>query len=473
MKVDCLKKEECCGCNACTNVCPKQCIEMVEDKEGFWYPEINQNLCIDCSKCIQVCPALKENEQVENFIPEMYAANCCNEEIRKNSSSGGIFTLLAEKILLQGGIVFGAAFADHYRTVRHIAVETVEDLEKLRGSKYLQSKIGNSYQQVRDALLEERSVLFSGTPCQVEGLKKYLGKEYERLLCIDLVCHGVPSPKVWSKYVAFQEKCADASIQRVFFRSKINGWQNTSVLLEFSNNTRYISPLSKDLFMRSFLENIDLRPSCGQCWAKGGNRISDITLADFWGVQNIIPEIYDDKGTSFILVHSEKGKDAFESIKNEMKFQEVKDPSTALKRNMSVVQSVKEHDKRKEFFSKLDDVPFDRLVYDLLFINDAEYRWVEDNMQYLKNGKVYVYGAGVIASKIIRSMEMHEVHIDGIIVTNPSESVQKFLDYTVTGIDDMYFDCQNDSIVLAVSDKYQSEILPLLYEKNIKNVLCF
>lgn len=357
-------KMKCSGCAACAAICPKQCITMRSDEEGFFYPEIDSSTCIHCNRCEQVCPIIQTRVLQEPNVlksPVAYAAYNLDESTRLSSSSGGMFTLLAEKVLQEKGIVFGAAMSEDQHSVSHIAVENVEDLEKLRGSKYLQSNTDGVYPKVSEELETGRRVLFSGTPCQVEALHTFLGREYENLLCVDLICHGVPSPKVWDKYISYQEDRAGAPARRTFSRHKKYGWKTFAVLFEFSNNTAYEQILSKDLFMQAFLQNACLRPSCHSCAFKKLNRLSDITLADFWGIQDIAPEMDDDKGTSLVIVHTAKGQKVFDSLKNEMRFLEV-EIAKALAGNPAMTASVPEHKCRRQFFAHLDTMPFDVLV---------------------------------------------------------------------------------------------------------------
>lgn len=308
------RKEKCSGCHSCANACPKNCIQMISDEEGFWYPQVDKEKCIDCGLCEKVCPIIHKWQPDDTRTTTAMAAINLNEEIRLKSSSGGIFTLIAEEIIKQGGVVFGAAFADNFRSVYHICVDNADNLEKLRGSKYVQSKIGDTYKQAKEFLDSGRKVLFTGTPCQIGGLYSYLRKPYENLLTQDIICHGVPSPMVWEKYVDEREKKAASTTQRMFFRHKKYGWKTYAVLFEFSNNTAYVKNLHEDSFMRAFLSNSCLRPSCYDCSFKGIKRQADITLADFWGIQNVMPDMDDDKGTSLVLIHSNKGKHLFDEI---------------------------------------------------------------------------------------------------------------------------------------------------------------
>ncbi len=351
-------KKNCTGCYACLNTCPQSCITMKDDFEGFWYPVVDYNKCINCGLCENVCPVMHKTQ--ENNEPRAYACINKNEIIRLESSSGGIFTLVAEHVIDNNGVVFGASF-DKGFTVVHSYVESKEDLEKFRGSKYVQSKIGDAYKQAELFLREGKQVLFSGTPCQVAGLKSFLQREYDNLLCIDVVCHGVPSPKVWERYISYHENRSGASVKRIAFRRKDNGWKRYSISLSFNNDTEYIETFDGDLYMRAFLKNVCLRPSCYACNFKTLHRQSDITLADFWGIENLLPEIDDDKGTSLVFINSARGESVFKRIKDKILYKEV-DINKAVEYNLSAIKSVEKNPKRDKFFKELDRVPFDELV---------------------------------------------------------------------------------------------------------------
>ena len=244
----------------------------------------------------------------------------------------------------------------------HSYAGTREELEKMRGSKYVQSEIGITFRQAKDFLEQGRQVLFSGTPCQIAGLYSFWGGvNNHNLFTVDIICHGVPSPAVWHEYIAYREKSAGERIKKIAFRRKDEGWKLFSLSFLFQSNKEYIQTFNKDLYMKAFLKNICLRPSCYSCKFKTLNRQSDITLADFWGVQNIMPEMDDDKGTSLVLVNSSKGQDIFEKIKNEMKYKEV-DIGRAVIYNTSAVKSVEYNPKRERFFMDLEKLSFDKLV---------------------------------------------------------------------------------------------------------------
>ena len=288
-------KSQCCGCAACVQRCPRLCISLKEDKEGFLYPVVDKENCIDCGLCEKVCPEL--NVAQERVPLNVYAVKHKDEEIRMKSSSGGVFTLLAEQIIDEGGVVFGARF-DEYWEVMHDYTETKDGLAAFRGSKYVQSKIGNTYQQAEVFLKQGRKVMFTGTPCQIAGLKRFLRKEYRNLLAVDLVCHGVPSPRVWRMYL--KEISRGENITEVNFRSKDVGWKKYKVVVNGKDNL-INEPFYENAFMQAFLRNFILRPSCYQCLAKSGKSGADVTIGDFWGIENVLPEFDDDKGCGLIL----------------------------------------------------------------------------------------------------------------------------------------------------------------------------
>lgn len=350
-------KSRCSGCSACANKCPKFAIEMVEDDNGFKYPIINDRKCIDCGLCDRICPILN-NKNVDN-TPEAYACINNDAEVRKLSSSGGIFSVISKLILNKNGVVFGAAFDENFN-LRHIYVDKYSDLNKLRTSKYLQSDIGDSYKEAKKFLDSDRLVLFTGTPCQIEGLKAYLNKEYENLYTQDVICHGVPSPKVWKKYREYRLKKDGEKPNEINFRNKDSGWHTYSLKFSYSKNI-YVNTQNSDLFMRAFLSNLCLRDSCYNCSFKKYNRLSDITLADFWGIEHIEKDFDDNKGTSLVIINSKKGNEIFNEIKSECRVKRVK-LDEAIKYNQSFIRSASNNKNRDKFFSELNNKEFDVLV---------------------------------------------------------------------------------------------------------------
>lgn len=300
-----LDKSQCCGCEACRNICPRQCILMKDDKEGFLYPEVNLADCIDCGLCEKVCPVLhpaKERRPVA-----VYAAKHCDDNIRLVSSSGGVFTFIAEKVIDEGGVVFGARFNDQWKVI-HDYVETKDRLSCLRGSKYVQSRIGDTYKQALHFLQSGRKVLFTGTSCQIAGLKLFLRKEYDNLLTADVICHGVPSPKVWKKFLDEITSTNRLQVTDISFRNKQKGWRNYFLSVKSDEKELSDIPVYSGIYSHLFLADLMLRPSCYSCPAKSGESCSDITLGDFWGIENILPEFDDDKGCSVALLYNPKSK---------------------------------------------------------------------------------------------------------------------------------------------------------------------
>ena len=341
---------DCCGCGACVQVCPKQCIHLKEDAEGFLYPEVDESVCIDCGLCEKVCPI---THQAEKKLPlKVYAAINPNEKVRFLSSSGGIFIMLAEAVIRRGGVVFGARFNERWEVI-HDYAETIEGISAFRESKYVQSYMGDCYKMAESFLKGGREVLFSGTPCQIAALRRFLRKEYENLIGVDIICHGVPSPKVWRLYL--QEllkglKIDTAEIEHINFRDKTYGWKRFSFSL-LSDKMKYCEPFNENVFMKGFLSDLYLRPSCYQCPSRAGKSGSDITIADYWNIPQVFPDFDDDKGVCIVLVNSEKGKRVCESlnfISRITEYEDVKPKNGGFKEVTSV------HPNRDYFFNRLD-----------------------------------------------------------------------------------------------------------------------
>lgn len=340
-------KALCCGCGACANACPHHAITLRPDNEGFVYPAVDAENCTECGLCLRICPVVSGGFVRCNQTPEAYAAKNKNDAVRQSSSSGGIFTLLAERVLEKQGVVFGAALTADME-VSHRHTEDPDGLEQFRGSKYVQSAVEKSYPKVREFLEKGRTVLFSGTPCQIAGLKQYLGKAYLQLICVDIACHGVPSPLVWKAYLEEMEKQGGNQVCAAHFRDKTNGWNKFSMKLLFENGTHIISGKDQDPYLKAFLANYDLRPSCYNCAFKQHNSGADITLADFWGIEHILPEMDDDKGVSLILVNSEKGRVILEDIRDNLTVVAV-DYQSAVRYNSAIIRSVYRPEERDRY----------------------------------------------------------------------------------------------------------------------------
>ncbi|MFI3320992.1 MAG: Coenzyme F420 hydrogenase/dehydrogenase, beta subunit C-terminal domain [Rikenellaceae bacterium] len=348
--IEILDKKSCTGCEACVQVCSRQCIEFMLDTEGFFYPKVNKNLCIDCGLCDAVCPVINQMQLPTDF--KVFGAKNRNSQIVKDSSSGGIFTLLSEKIFEQKGVVFGAKFDENWQVV-HTKIDKIEDINRLQGAKYVQSRIGTTFQEVREELKNGKSVLFSGTPCQTAGLRLFLRKEYENLILVDFICHGTPSLSIWESYLSeITDKYSITRVDNIKFRDKRKGWKNYhfSISGVDENNKkidlhRYFKDVS---YMQGFLSNLYLRPSCYDCPAKGGRSGSDITIADFWGLKKILPTFNDNKGVSLVVLNSSKGVDFFESI-----------PKTQLEKRLTTTKAIQQtfynsalENKNREIFFK-------------------------------------------------------------------------------------------------------------------------
>jgi len=357
-----MKHNSCTGCSACAQVCPTHSISMVADSEGFLYPQIDALTCSDCSSCYAICPVVNSsNSDKPPRLPiRVLAAWHLDPQIRKASSSGGVFSAIAKKVLSNKGVVFGAAFDDTF-CLRHTSIEDSEDLFKLRGSKYLQSDINNTFMQVQSFLDCDRTVLFSGTPCQVAGLRSLLNQECANLITCDLVCAGVSSPKVFQRYKRYLECKYGAPIKQISFRDKSRGWKQPSLCLTFQNGTAYSRRLYDDPYGIGFGSFLYHRFSCHECIFRNFMNEGDITLGDFWGVGTRKPDLDDDQGTSLVMINSQKGVDIFKECSDKLYFAEC-DLDHALIGNPYLRSSPKPSSKRSSFFRDVEAMPFDSII---------------------------------------------------------------------------------------------------------------
>ena len=343
-----INKANCCGCTACKSICPKNAIKMQEDEEGFLYPVIEQDKCINCGLCQKVCPILNKVQEVK-CDQEAYLVNNKDIKVREQSTSGGAFTAIANYVITNKGVVYGAAFDDRFN-VYHTYIESTNDLEKFRGSKYVQSDLKDTFKEVKSFLDNNRIVCYSGTPCQIEGLKKYLGKDYDNLITVDIVCHAVPSPLVWRKYLEYQqEKLELRNIKRILFRDKRKyGYKYSTMTIEAENKT-YNEGVETDPYLRAFFGDLSDRPSCYECKFKKQNRVSDFTIWDCFIVGDISKKLDDDKGTSRVLIHTEHGKKIFQKIKDDFYYEKVS-VEILVNNVREMYYSVNKNNKREQFF---------------------------------------------------------------------------------------------------------------------------
>lgn len=310
-----LKKEDCCGCSACFSVCPKQAITMVPDEEGFLYPAIDQSRCIDCHKCTSICPITYKGNYKLNDMPHFYAAHHKSQEVLRKSTSGGAFTAISNAVLHLGGVIYGADFDQNFHVI-HKRAETYEERDRMRISKYVQSDMRNTFMQIKSDLKDGRTVLFTGTPCQNAGLRGFIGNSSlsKKLYLCDIICYSIPSPLIWDDYKHFLEKESGGNITNIQFRSKKYGWSRKNSKKGFLFTTDNSPEILEDnrfyqLFFKAGTIN---RPSCSQCRFTDIHRVSDITIADYWGIEKYSPEWFSPLGVSLILVNSSKGRSLLE-----------------------------------------------------------------------------------------------------------------------------------------------------------------
>ena len=309
------KKEDCNGCGTCSLLCPVNAIKMIEDEEGFLYPKIDEEKCIKCNKCRKICSNYPRKNE---YQIKAYATKNKDEEKRKNSTSGGMFKILAEYVINKNGIVFGVRLNKNLVAI-HDYAETIKECKEFSFSKYVRSDLNHSYEKVKKFLSEDRYVLFTGTPCQVQGLRNYLGKDSEKLILCEIICHANPSPKVLKMYIKNHENISKQKVKQIYFRSK-NKEMDNSAYIEFEDGTKkkiqeYITAFSGNQLIN--------RPSCYQCQFVDENRKADFTIGDLWGIERILPEFNDNKGISLLTVNTEKAEKIFDKIKDMLDYKEV------------------------------------------------------------------------------------------------------------------------------------------------------
>ena len=402
-------KHDCCGCTACAERCPQKCITMQYDTEGFIYPIVKESNCIHCNLCDTVCPVINQSEP--ELPIKVFAAKNKDNNVLLNSSSGGVFTSMAEYIIGKGGVVFGACFDEQWNVVlKH--TETLAGLEAFRGSKYVQCDVGNCYIEAECFLKNGRLVLFTGTPCQIAGLKKFLRKEYENLYTVDIICHGAPSPGIWKDYVKKIPAKLAAGKNTVFsslkympvitginFRDKTDGWKKYGFSAEGIADHReaknsvfppkgyvFREYHQDNVYLRGFLHNLYLRPSCHRCPARKGKSGADIQLGDYWGVIRRTPEFYDSMGVSLALIYSEKGVELFNKLdllSCQVSYNDVMDC------NMNVEIDEAEPSNRRMFFKDYERKGFNAITKYCDEIDGHNLIWyIKKNLSKIKHIKI-------------------------------------------------------------------------------------
>ncbi len=357
-------KEDCCGCTACANICPNHCIDMLPDNEGFLYPIVNHATCTKCGLCAEVCPILKKIQI--SGLPTAYLCRVKSPEILNTSTSGGAFTPIAQYVINKGGVVFGASFNENWN-VRHTSATTMEDVSKFRGSKYVQSDLGKSFSKVKKYLKEGKWVCFSGTPCQASGLVNFLKRKYEKLVIVDLVCRGTPSPLLWERYIKYLEYRNKSKVRNVVFRNKTFGYHSNTMRIEFESGKVYSGCNKVDLFTKSFFQNVCSRPSCYQCNFKTFQRDSDITIFDAWHASKLVDGLKDDdKGYTNVFLQSKTGLNIFEEIKPQLAYYPI-DVKEAIKHDgVMISNTVQKSPKRDVFLSSVLNAGVEDLEQEVL-----------------------------------------------------------------------------------------------------------
>lgn len=347
-------KNNCVGCRSCEQVCPKNAIVIKEQEDGFLYPYVDQEKCIDCSLCVKHCPTqLSKNSSI---VPlKVFAFRNKNDVQIMQSASGGVGALAAQEIIKEGGIAYGVSYNKSFG-VKHIRVDCLSDLPQIQSSKYVQSDTGNTYSQVQKDLLAGKTVLYTGTPCQIDGLHSFLKKDYKNLYTIDLICHGVPSPKFFKKYLEFQNKQTDGKIIYYNFRSKDKRGWGTQYLLKTKTKTK-TKTLSLDRYGKHFMSGDCYRECCYQCAYANIHRVGDLTIGDFWGIGKSHPEFYSEKGVSSVFVNTEKGQKLFDGIKSKALVIDATLEEAMVKQG-NLVHPTKRPAERDTFYEGIDQADF-------------------------------------------------------------------------------------------------------------------
>lgn len=361
------EKKNCTGCSACVNICPVNAITFAEDTEGFNYPIVNEKKCINCEQCNRICPIINTVKVENNYIiPKVYASWNIDEEVRINSTSGGVFSAIAEKFIDENGIVVGAEYTEDF-SIRHTFITDKEGIARLRQSKYAQSDLSDVFKKIKKLLTEGKKILFCGTPCQVAGLKSFLKKDYDNMYLCDFICRGIASQKVYKKYLLSVQNKMGATIKKIQFKNKDFGWNLFSTKIELNSGEFYHKDRYNDEYMVGYLKyNLFIRPACHSCKFKKLPRVSDITLGDFWGIGEKSKELDSDKGTSVVLLNTKKGENLFEKIREKTIICEECYLEDVVKGNTCLFNTVPEGNYRNYFFNHIENEDFIDLIHKII-----------------------------------------------------------------------------------------------------------
>ncbi|MBE5919033.1 MAG: 4Fe-4S dicluster domain-containing protein [Pseudobutyrivibrio ruminis] len=384
------EKEKCCGCTACYNACPVGAIEMKPDFEGFLYPEINSDKCINCGACERVCPIKQYSEPETGFL-KTFTLRTKEDAVLSNSTSGGFTTPLVEYVINNGGVVCCASYTSDFE-VKHVIIDSPaklqDEINKMRGSKYVQSNLSDVYKKIKEYVLNGRIVCFIGTTCQVTGLSTYLGKKYDNLYLVDVVCHGTPSPKLFKKYLDYQRNKYNSDIKNIVFRNKTYGYHSGTMKMEFENGKVYYGSARVDYMLKSFFKEISSRPSCYECKFKTKKRYSDYTIYDAWHASEIAGINDDDKGFTHVIVHSEKGINLLRTICDKYEMYEVDGDLAVELDGVMVTRSAVPHPRRKEYYENLSNSDLDSHINSFIPVTKKDY--------FLENTKTFFYKCGLM-----------------------------------------------------------------------------
>lgn len=381
-------KTKCCGCTACESICPKNCITLKPDFEGFLYPSVDESVCVECGACERVCPIINKKAQKDE-ITASYIIRTKNDEQLMRSTSGGFSLPLAEIFFENGGVVWTATFNENWQVVHACFEKAGKEFEKTYGSKYVQSNLKGVFKEIKQQLNLGRQVCFIGTTCQVYGLKNYLEKDPENLFTVDLVCHGTPSPKLWEKYLDYQRKEFASEFEEVNFRHKTYGYHSGTMMVKFENGKVYNGSARVDYMLKSFFSEISSRPSCYSCAFKTVDRVSDFTVYDCWHAGELCSDIEDDdKGYTNLIVHTKKGARVLDMLSEKCNIYPVDTKRAIAADGVMVCNSATPHPKRRDYYVGLDNATIEEQVQKFIPVTK------KDHM--IEKSKTLVYKLGLM-----------------------------------------------------------------------------